>query len=46
MTTEHEEKDEVVELTVYSRGGRFYQKSEEGEWVDVTEKWAKDGKEN
>jgi len=31
---------EVIDLTVFSKDGRFYVESKEGEWADVTEKWS------
>ena len=50
MTTdrveERPEKEEGVELSLYTTGGRVYLLSDEGEWVDVTDKWAGREKEN
>ena len=43
---ELEEKDEPITLTVHTDKGRINQLSEEGEWVDVTEKRSGEEKEN
>jgi hypothetical protein len=36
----------ATDLTVFSTKDRFYQENKEGEWVDVTEKWNGEEKEN
>lgn len=39
-------KQEVMDLKVFSKNGRFYVEGKEGEWVDVTEKWSGEEGEN
>ncbi len=36
----------LMDLIGYTKNGRFYQEGKEGEWVDVTEKWKGENKEN
>lgn len=46
-TVEAKSKNQnVIDLTVFSKNGRFYVQSKEGEWVDVTDKWSGEAKEN
>ena len=43
---ELEEKEEPITLTIHTDKGKVNELTEEGEWVDVTEKWSGEEKEN